>query len=235
MKRCTVRKLLGPFLVCLLLVLPAACGTTQTAAPLLQPYPEAKPGPAPRVTLRSGDVVEIKFAYAGQFNDTQTVRPDGKIELQLIGEVVAEGKTPSQLRDELINLYAAQLKHPELAVVVRGLYERRVYIGGEVMKPGPVDMPGEKTALEAIMDAGGFKKETAEVQNVIVVRNVDGRMVGQALDFKEALAGGAAPQFYLQPRDIVFVPTTTIVDVDLWMQQHLWKLLPPLGLGFSAM
>jgi polysaccharide export outer membrane protein len=183
--------------------------------------------------LKAGDVVEIKFAYANQFNDTQTVRPDGKIEMQLIGEVVAEGKTPGELREELIRLYTVQLKHPELAVVVRGLFERRVYVGGEVNKPGPVDIPGEMTALEAIMLAGGFNLERAEVQSVIVVRKQDGRLVGQTLDFKDALAGRETQPFYLQPRDIVYVSRTTITDVDQWMQQHLWRLLPPIGVGFT--
>lgn len=227
-----LQKLFHVICIFLLASLLAACQTSPP--PPAQAFPEAARCPAPRVTLQCGDTIEIKFTYASQFNENETVRPDGKIELQLIGEVTAQGKTPSELRDELIRLYSAQLAHPELALIVRGLYERRIYVGGEVNKPGPVDMPGEKTALEAIMDAGGFKKETAEVQNVIVVRNVDGHMVGQALDFKEILAGGEAPQFYLQPRDIVYVPQTCIADVDQWMQQHLWRLLPPVGLGFSS-
>ncbi len=219
--------------ICLLVLasLLTACQTSPPSA--LQPYPDAKLEAPARVTLKSGDVVEIKFAYAGQFNESQTVRPDGKIELQLIGEVAAEGKTPSELRDELVKLYSVQLKHPELAVFARTLYERRVYVGGEVSKPGPVDMPGEMTAFEAVMLAGGFNREKAAVQSVIVVRKQDGRMVGQALDFKDALAGREAQPFYLQPRDIVYVPRTAIVDVDDWIQQHLWRLLPPIGVGFT--
>jgi polysaccharide biosynthesis/export protein len=230
MRSDTCRKLFHGICIFLLASLLTAC---QTSPPPLQPYPEAKLEMPARITLKSGDVLEIKFAYAGQFNENQTVRPDGKIEMQLIGEVVAEGKTPSELRDELINLYTPQLKHPELAVVVRGLYERRVYVGGEVNKPGAVDIPGEMTALEAIMLAGGFNLERAEVQSVIVARNKDGRWVGQALDFKDALEGREAQPFYLQPRDIVYVPRTTIADVDQWMQQHLWRLLPPIGVGVT--
>jgi protein involved in polysaccharide export with SLBB domain len=203
-----------------------ACQTT--TQPPVQALPDASPHQTPRLTLKAGDVVEIKFAYASQFNENQTVRPDGKIELQLIGEVVAQGKSPSELRKELIGLYSTQLKHPELAVVVRSFYERRIFVGGEVNKPGPIDIPGEMTALEAIMQAGGFNLEKAEVRNVVVVRNLEGRMVGQSLDFKEALAGREAQPFYLQPRDIVYVPRTTITDVDQWISQYLWKVLPPI-------
>ncbi len=212
----------------------AACQTPQSRAPSpLELRPQAKPETPARLNLKPGDVIEIKFAYAGLLNDSQTIRPDGKIELQLIGEIVAEGKSPSELRDELINLYTSQVRHPELAVIVRGFYERRVYVGGEVNRPGPIDMPGEMTALEAIMNAGGFNKEKAEMRNVIVARNKDGRLVGQTLDFKEALAGAKAQPFYLQPRDIVYVPRTAIVDADDWISQHLWKLLPPIGVGAS--
>ena len=230
MQSVTCRKLFHGICIFLLVSLLTAC---QTSPPASQPYPEAKLEAPARVSLKSGDVIEIKFAYANQFNEIQTVRPDGKIELQLIGEVVAEGKTPSELRDELFKLYGVQLKHPELAVFARTLYERRVYIGGEVNKPGPVDIPGEMTALEAIMLAGGFNLERAEVRSVIVARNKDGRWVGQALDFKDALAGREAQPFYLQPRDIVYVPRTAITDVDQWMQQHLWRLLPPIGVGVT--
>lgn len=239
MKCCAGRKILQVVSILMLFVLPAACETAQTAQTVpppvaVQPYPAAKPCSAHTVTLRCGDVIEIKFAYAPQFDQVETVRPDGKIELQLIGEVVVQGKTPAELRSELMKRYAVQLKHPQLAVIVKGLWERRVYVGGEVKKPGIVPMPGEMTALEAIMDAGGFDKQTAEMKNVIVVRNMDGRMVGRALDLREALNGAKTKPFYLKPRDIVYVPQTCIVNVDTWVQQHLWRLLPPVSVGYSG-
>lgn len=232
MLRDTFHKLFHSICIFLLASLLAACQTSpSTTAPLLQAGLPAEPETTTRLVLKAGDVIEIKFAYAGQLNDTQTIRPDGKMELQLVGEIVAEGKSPSELRDDLIKLYAVQVRHPELAVIVRGLNKRRVYVGGEVNKPGLVDVPGEMTALEAIMQSGGFNLEKAEVRNVIVVRHKDGCLVGHSLDFKEALAGHEAQPFYLQPRDIVYVPRTSIVDIDQWISQHLYKLLPPVGIG----
>lgn len=239
MRLSTSRKFLQLIPILTLFVLPAACETAQTAqtvppAVAGQPYASAKPGSVPEVTLQSGDVIEVKFAFASQFNQAETVRPDGKVELQLVGEVVVGGKTPDELREELMKLYSADLKHPQLAVVVKGFYERRVYVGGEVKKPGPVLMPGELTVLEAIMDAGGFNTETAEARNVIVIRNLDGHTVCRAIDLKGAIGGAKTTPFYLKPRDVVYVPQTRISDADLWIQQHLWKMLPSVGLGATV-
>lgn len=220
-----------------MLILPCACQTANTAsapASAISQLPAVRPGPASSVALGSGDIVEIKFAYAPQFDQTETVRPDGKIELQLVGEISVQGKTPSQLRDELMNLYAKQLKHPQLAVFVRGFYDRRIYVGGEVKKPGAVLMPRQMSVLDAVMNAGGFNRETAETTNVVVVRNIDGQIRGEALNLKGALRGETTNSFYLKPGDIVYVPSTPIVNVDLWVQQHLWQMLPPLGIGANV-
>ena len=235
MKSSISRKFFQLVLISLLFVLPAACETAQSVSPAVpvQPYAETKPGPAPNLTLRSGDVIGLKFAYDPEFDQTETVRPDGKVELRLVGEVVVEGKTPTELRNELMKLYAVQLKHPQLAVIVRGMNERMVYVAGQVNKPGPVPMPGEMTAIEAVMHAGGFKRETANAGKVMVVRNIDGHMVSRTVDLKEALNGEKTDPFYLQPRDIVYVPSTRIANVDLWFHQHLWQVLPPLGIGAS--
>ena len=58
-------------------------------------------------------------------------------------------------------------------------------MGGEVKRPGRVDPPGEMTALEAIMNADGFKKETAEVRNAVIGRNINGRTV----DIRGSISG----------------------------------------------
>lgn len=197
----------------------------------MAPPPAADPAVSSRTALGPGDVIDIKFAYASQFNESQTVRPDGKIELHLIGPVTAQGKTPDELREEIEGLYASQLKHPQLAVIVRLFHERRVYVGGEVNKPGLIQMPGTLTALEAIMDAGGFNLERAEIQNVVIVRQKDGRNIGYALNFKDTLGGQDAQSFILEPRDIVYVPRTRIADLDQWMSQYVYKLLPPFSIG----
>src|SRR4030043_186923 len=112
----------------------------QGVKPVVKPI-EIQPEPVPRVALAPGDAIDIKFFYTPELNDSQTVRPDGKITLQLVGEVMVHGKTTDELRDELIKLYTPELKRPEVVVIIRSLYDRRVYVGGEVKKPGLISMP----------------------------------------------------------------------------------------------
>ena len=190
---------------------------------------EAEPSSAPHVALVAGDVVEVKFFYTPQLNETQTVRPDGKIALQLVGEIDVQGKPPAELREELLRLYAPHLKDPEVAVIVRSFFNRRVFVGGQVMTPGIVEMPGKLTVLEAIMQAGGFDMREAEVRNVVVVRHRQGQRYGYSLNLKPALTGGETQPFFLEAQDIVYVPRTEIAKVGQWVDQHINALVPRTG------
>ena len=185
-------------------------------------------------TLGPGDIIEVKFTYASQFSEALTVRPDGKIQLQLVGDVVADGKTPEALREELMTLCKPHLQHPELAVITRKLYQARVYVGGEVKTPGQIDMPGRMTPLQAIMQAGGFDMRSANVKNVIIVRHKHGQRYGCALDCRNALEGKEEkPLFYLEPYDIVYVPRTTIAKVNQWIDQYINKVVPETGFMYQ--
>jgi len=185
---------------------------------------------SPRVVLEPGDEIELKFYYTPELDITQTVRPDGKIALQLIGEIDVQGKTPGALREELLRLYVPHLKKPEIAVIVRSLLNRRVYVGGEVTAPGVVAIPGKTDLLQAIMQAGGFKLPEAAVRNVVVIRHTDGQRYAYAVNLESALKGNGSEPFYLQPQDIVYVPRTKITKVNQWVDQHINKLMPDMGL-----
>ncbi len=188
----------------------------------------------PKLTLGPGDVIEIKFYYVPELNETQTVRPDGKIALQLIGEVEVQGKTPVEVREELVRFYTPQLKRPEVSVIVRSMANRRVYVGGHVNRPGLVDMPTRLTALEAILNAGGFDVRTAEVGNVVIIRHKDGKRYGCALDLRGALEGKEVQPFFLEPQDIVYVPRTKITQVNLWIDQYINRMIPRIGFTFKT-
>jgi polysaccharide export outer membrane protein len=194
--------------------------------------PEAEATTAPSVVLKPGDEIELKFYYTPELDVTQMVRPDGKISLQLIGEINVLGKSPSDLRQELLKLYTPHLKKPEISVIVRSLLNRRVYVGGQVVTPGVVEMPADIDVLEAVMEAGGFILPEAEVRNVVVIRHLDGMRYAYAVNLESVLKGEGSQPFYLQPQDIVYVPRTKITKVGQWVDQHINSLMPDIGVFF---
>src|SRR5207249_11173734 len=105
--------------------------------------------------LSAGDVVKITFPAAPELNQSQKIGTDGTLSLPLVGEVHAAGKTPTELQNELANLYKPQLQDNEVLVTL----ETRalpVVVSGAVAKPGKIVLERPATILEAIMEAGGF-------------------------------------------------------------------------------
>ena len=82
------------------------------------------------------------------------------------------------------------------------------------------------TALEAIMEAGGFDINSAEVKNVVIIRHKDDQRYGFKLNLKRALQGKNVQPFFLKPYDIVYVPRTKIATVNQWIDQYIDGLLP---------
>ena len=145
--------------------------------------------PVPSLTLSAGDVLDVKFFYLPELDESQIVRPDGFMTLQLIGDISVQGKTPAELHRELLKRYATHLKNPNLTIMVRRMNDSRVWVSGEVKRPGPVQMPGRMTVLEAVMDVGGGTRPTADMKNVLVVRQRDGRNYGCVVNLYDVLKG----------------------------------------------
>jgi len=203
------------------------------ARPVAVGAPQSSSEPPTTVKLSPGDVVDVKFFNVSELNESQAIRPDGRISLQLVGEVKADGLTPAELREDLNRLYAPHLKAADVTVIVRSFQSRRVYVGGEVGIPGVVNMPGQLTALEAVMEAGGFTRY-ARLENVVVIRHSDGQRYGASLDFRTNPSEGKVPQpFYLEPLDIVYVPETKITKVNRWIDQHINQLIPTFGVIYQ--
>ncbi len=162
------------------------------------------------VTLSPSDIIEIRFFYTPELNKTQTIRPDGKIVLQLIGEVTAAGKTPSKLTNELYLLYKRYFQQLDIAVFVESYSNRYVLVGGEVNSPGDIPLLRNLSALEAIMLAGGIDSDNATYKNIIVIRQQKGKWVQYRLNLEEILLGQKDEPFYLLPLDIVYVPAILV-------------------------
>ena len=205
-------------------------GCTRTKA---LPAADAPAAASLDAVLSPGDTIELKFPYAPELNDTQTVRPDGVVSLQLVGEVKVAGETPAALNDRLRAAYAAHLKNPAVTVVLRNEQGRRVFIGGEVRSPGRIDLPAPMNVFDALALAGGLDLTSAAVGDVIVMRTSGRQRVGYRVDLRPTLRGEATVPFMLQPGDHVYVPRTAIVNVNQFMRQYVAGVIPRTGLVAS--
>ena len=156
-------------------------------------------------TLREGDILRISFPGSPNLNNVQPIRPDGKINLPLVGEVQAAGMTPSALQQKLMDLYAPQLTTKEVTVEVQS-FAFPVYVTGAVLRPGKISTDHPLTALEAVMEAGGPDYNRANLKNVKVIRQEGDRTKNYILDLKRVMEGKTAEPFYLKPADIIYVP-----------------------------
>jgi len=185
------------------------------------------------VILDAGDALTITFFYTPELNTEQIIRPDGKIDLQLIGEVKASGKTPQELKKELIDKYSKKIQQLDISIVVLSFYKRRVYVGGEVATPGSIPMPGQLTALEAIMLAGGIDIESGKYKNVLLIRQENGKWAGKKFNLEKILSGEQTDPLYLRPLDIVYVPETSISRINRWVDQYIGVILPEVGFTYN--
>ena len=133
------------------------------------------------------------------------MRRDGKITVSFGGEVMAMGKTPAELEKEIVERYGAQLAVKQVVVTLTAsVYP--IFVTGAVLRPGKISADRPLSALEAVMEAGGFDSAKANLKAVLVLRQQDGQVVNYKLNLKESLKGPKSEPFYLKPSDIIYVP-----------------------------
>jgi len=161
--------------------------------------------PYASIKLAEGDALTITFPGSPNLNTVQKIRRDGKIELATKGELQAAGKTPSELEKEILNLYEKDLVMKEVSVTLQSS-SYPVFVTGSVIRPGKLLAERPMSALEAIMEAGGFDNAKANMKKVVILRNEAGQLKHYTLDLKKVLDGKSKRLFYLRPGDIVYVP-----------------------------
>jgi protein involved in polysaccharide export with SLBB domain len=188
--------------------------------------------------LQRGDVLDVKFFYAPELNETNlTIRPDGKVNLQLIGEVEVAGLTTVDTASTLRQRYTGILSNPDIAVIVRKFTTLKAYVAGEVNKPGLIGYDNPTTVLQALIQAEWLKR-TAEPRNVVILRDSgNGVPSVHFVDVRQLVEQPElAAQAVLQPYDIVYVPKSTIANVQEFIDDYIDKIaLTPISrlAGFS--
>jgi polysaccharide export outer membrane protein len=183
------------------------------AQPAMQSQQPANGGPAvsagvtlpPGYVIGAEDVLTVVFWRDKEFSAEVVVRPDGKISLPLLNDVHAAGFTPEQLGVAVEDAAKKFIVGADATVIVKEIRSRKVFVLGEVARPGTVRFASEMNVLQLLAEVGGFL-EHANKGDVVIVRNENGRERRFKFNYNEVVKGKKIEQnIMLQPGDTVLV------------------------------
>jgi polysaccharide export outer membrane protein len=186
----------------------------------------------PAYRLYPGDEMDVQVPSAPELSKTVTVQPDGRVSLPLLAPVQVADRSIVDAEALITTAYAAQLLRPEVTISVKA-QPLRVFVGGEVDKPGIYDMPGDINALQAVIMAGGFKTSAKRAQVVLIRRGAAGKPMMRTVDLLHGISDPG--HFELAPLrrfDIIYVPKTGVAQVGQFVQQYIRDAIP-VSMGFS--
>jgi polysaccharide export outer membrane protein len=188
---------------------PKASEPAKPAAGAAQPgAPTVPAGPALPADYVIGpeDVLSVVFWREREMSADVLVRPDGRISLPLLNDVDVAGLTPDQVRERVIEAARKFVEEPSATVVVKQINSRKVYITGNVERPGPFPLLRPTTILQLISLAGGLK-EFAKAGSIVVVRVDGNQQASYPFSYDDVKNGkNLAQNILLKPGDTVIVP-----------------------------
>jgi len=186
---------------------PVATAQSMPAAAVAAAAPRpTDPVVPPGYVIGTDDLLSIVYWKDKEMSADAKVRPDGRIALPLINEVQVAGLTPEQLQKRLTEESKKYMEDASITVVVREINSRKVFITGEVNKPGPYPLTSATTVIQLISLAGGLR-DYANAKNIMIMRSEGGRQVALKFNYKDVASGrNLAQNVELKPGDTVVVP-----------------------------
>jgi polysaccharide export outer membrane protein len=191
-----MKRWMGALMACS--VAAAGCASTKVSRMAAEP---------PRGEYRIGkeDVIEVVVFREPELSRVVPVRPDGKISLPLAGEMDAAGKTAAELQGGIAKVLAAYVREPAVSVLVREINASRVFVLGEVVRPGGFPLRGPMTVVQAIAIAGG-RTPYAGDRVVWLREKKDGKPEKATLSFRDLVKGEESGELWLASGDVLYVP-----------------------------
>ncbi|HEX3106040.1 MAG TPA: polysaccharide biosynthesis/export family protein [Terriglobales bacterium] len=181
--------------------LPAlAAGQASTSANGSTPASQA----GPTYVIGPDDTLYISVWKEPDLTETLPVRADGKISMPLLNDVQAAGLTPMQLGAELTDKLKKYVSDPRVTIVVTQMNSQRVYVTGEVLHPGAMNLTPNMTVLQALSSAGFT--QFANTKGIYVLRNEHGNETKLAVNYKKLIKGEGGQNIALKPGDTIVVP-----------------------------
>ncbi len=179
----------------------AACAATTDSAAVM-PASEAS-------SLGAGDVFEVRVYQEPDLSGVYRVAPDGTINFPLLGAVPVAGKTTNQVALDLERrLRDGYINHPQVSLFVKEYNSKKIFVLGQVMRPGAFAFSDGMSIVNAIADAGGFTR-TASPNKTSVTRVLDGHETKLSVAAGD-IGTGASKNFTLSPGDIIYVPESLL-------------------------
>lgn len=155
--------------------------------------------------IGADDMLNISVWKESELTENVPVRPDGKISMPLLNDVQAAGLTPLQLRDSITEKLKKYIADPRVTVVVTAMNSRRIFVTGEVVHSGPMNLLPHMTMLQALSQAGFT--QFANLKGIYLLRTENGRQVKLPFNYKEVVKGNnQAQNVQLKPGDTLVVP-----------------------------
>jgi len=178
----------------------------------------------PRYRVRKSDVIEVKFKFSPEFDQTLTVQPDGFVTLDEVGDLKVEDKTLPELREAIQLAYQGILHDAVITVSLKDFDKPFFIAAGQVGHPGKYELRSDTTLVEAVAVAGGFT-DASKYSQVVLFRHVSNDMVeAKVFNLKQMLASRNLQEDpHLLPGDMLFVPQNKISKIQ--------RYLPTPGLG----
>jgi polysaccharide export outer membrane protein len=157
------------------------------------------------------DLLAVSVYQEEDLKKEARVSMEGKISFPLAGEIVVGGLTPLEAEAKIREILKAQFVDPQVSVEVKEYRARRVFVLGEVAKPGSYEIPPDRalTVVEAITLAGGFTKYASPNRTRVVRRSANGKDVeSMVIPVASVTRGDKEKDVALKPDDVVYIPET---------------------------
>jgi polysaccharide export outer membrane protein len=186
---------------------PAATASPGPAATAAKPVVAGEVTPPPGYLIGPEDVLAVVFWREKDLSvDAIAVRPDGMITVPLINDIKAAGTTPDQLREQIQAAAGKYVTDPSVTVVVKTINSRKVFITGQVPKPGQYPLTAPTSVMQLIAMAGGVH-EFADTKHILIMRSDGGQQVAMQFNYDDVLNRKNLQQnIPLLPGDTVVVP-----------------------------
>jgi polysaccharide export outer membrane protein len=182
---------------------PKASADSQASADKAASEPKSVAGSD--YVIGADDMLHVSVWKEPDLTETLPVRPDGKISLPLLNDVVAAGLTPTQLADSITSKLKKFISDPRVTVVVTAMNSQKIYILGEVLHPGSTVLQPNMTVLQALASAGFT--QFANTKAIYLLRNENGKQQKLPVHYRELVKGEQIDQnIVLKPGDTIVVP-----------------------------